>query len=186
MISVAFLWAMIITSFPAYCWMDIRRQNAGRYDCLFCMKKPVALADEGNGDDSGQASPTRNTPGISSFVYDYVYKPLLITSGVQRSFFGVFVFWSSLALLGVSIWGLASKTSVGLGLEDFFPKDHQASLWAQTSADHLASWSITMNWGTDSSSPFYLHNFVLPNVLAMYSKLDQAPSTTHHPTCNFG
>lgn len=78
----------------------------------------------------------------------YVYKPLVISDGVPRTLFGaIIVLAGSLALLGVSIWGIASEASVGLGLEEFFPENHQASVWAHTSAEHLAGWSITINWG---------------------------------------
>eukprot|EP00957_Ditylum_brightwellii_P081688 6214591-Ditylum_brightwellii.AAC.1 len=39
MIAVAFLWATIILCFPAYCYLDTKRQEAGRVDVLFCIKK---------------------------------------------------------------------------------------------------------------------------------------------------
>ncbi len=38
--------------------------------------------------------------------------------------------------------------------QDFFSDNNQASIWAQNSADYLASWPITMNWGAiDYTSP---------------------------------
>ena len=46
-----------------------------------------------------------------------MYEPLVIREGYLRHFFSVFVFYASLAILGVSIWGLADKATVGLGLE---------------------------------------------------------------------
>ena len=170
MISVAFLWLMMITCFPAYCYLDIKRQNAGRCDVLFCMKKREQQTNVDAGDGNR---------GMSGYVYDvsafvtkewfeqhqfslepaslrwnrqFVYKPLVIKDGIVRLLFFAFVVLASLALLGVSIWGLVSRTTIGLGLEDFFPDSHQASVWAHESADHLASWPITMNWGKKYNS----------------------------------
>ena len=49
-----------------------------------------------------------------------MYKPLVIKQGLPRLLFGVFVLAASLALLGVSIWGIVEETTVGLGLEVCF------------------------------------------------------------------
>ena len=71
MISVAFLWAMIVTCFPAFCWFDIRRQNAGRMDMLFCIKKDASIQAAENAEDEAQGDvDSGSSRGISGYVYD--------------------------------------------------------------------------------------------------------------------
>ena len=49
-------------------------------------------------------------------------------------------------MFGLAIWGITER-DVGLGLEDFFPADHQANKWATQRTESLGSWSIGMHWG---------------------------------------
>uniref|UniRef100_A0A6V2M2U5 SSD domain-containing protein n=1 Tax=Ditylum brightwellii TaxID=49249 RepID=A0A6V2M2U5_9STRA len=146
MIAVAFLWATIILCFPAYCYLDTKRQEAGRVDVLFCIKKRQDVADASKNDaPTNESLPTDSDP-VTGFLYDKFYKPLIIREGLPRTVTHVLVGIATLTLLGVSIWG-ATQGEVGLGLEDFFPYNYQAGQWARYRTEYLASWPMTMNWG---------------------------------------
>lgn len=162
LLSVCFLYITLIFCYPAFCWLDIKRQESNRYDVIFCKKKEGTNqqenvdVDSAAGEECGDMSivkpstatppPSTRTGSTTGIVFDKFYKPTMLSEGKCRLFSHCFVVVASLALLGVSIWGI-TETTVGLGLEDFFPEDNQASRWAHLRTEQLASWSITMNWG---------------------------------------
>jgi hypothetical protein len=106
--SVILLYLAIITCFPAYCYLDMKRQAAGRKDVFFCLKQENAPSE-------GKAEDFRNT-----FLYDKFYKPLVLGSARTRMFTHTLIMLGTVALFGVGIYGITER-EVGLGLEDFFP-----------------------------------------------------------------
>mmetsp|Transcript_3113 Transcript_3113/g.3680 ORF Transcript_3113/g.3680 Transcript_3113/m.3680 type:complete len:1362 (+) Transcript_3113:138-4223(+) len=130
LISVIFLYLTIVFCFPAYCYLDMKRQQARRCDVVFCRK---AKKNENNFD-------------CSTFLFKKIYKPLVLGGGWFSFGFQAFAVLSTLALFGVGIYGITNYTK-GLGLQEFFPDTHQASRWAGIRAVELASWSIGVSWG---------------------------------------
>jgi hypothetical protein len=108
-IAITFLYLAIVLCFPAFCWLDMRRQAAGRYDVLICVKK----------DHGGD---TRSEPSgrlWSSFVYDSFYKPIVLGSKGVRMITHSLIWIGMGLLLGFGIYGLTQR-QVGLGLEVSF------------------------------------------------------------------
>merc|ERR1719330_242421 len=132
LISVIFLYLVIIFCFPSYCYLDMMRQQARRRDVIFCVKMEE---DKINDDSKGK-----------SFLFQIIYEPLVFGGGVLSLVFKAFVGLSTMGLLVLGIIGITQR-EVGLGLQDFFPDDHQASVWASIRTRDLASWSIGVSWG---------------------------------------
>lgn len=130
MISVIFLYLVIIFCFPAYCYLDMMRQQARRRDVIFCVKVKE------NGTDSKE----------KSFLFDKIYKPLVFGGDVLSLVFKAFVVLSVIGLLVLGIIGITQR-EVGLGLNEFFPDNHQASVWSGIRTKDLASWPIGISWG---------------------------------------
>lgn len=131
LISVIFLYLTIILCFPSYCYQDMKRQAAGRYDVLFCIKKKDQPEEEA-ADEDEEAKKTRleniasHVPeDPSSVLYDKMYRPLVLGDGWFSKANRIFIWLASLALLGLGIWGITQR-ELGLGVEEFFPTDHQA------------------------------------------------------------
>lgn len=165
MFCIVFLYIAVLLCFPAYCWIDMKRQRAGRADILFCKKAQT----EAHPETSAQTKHT-SPAGGAGIIYDRFYKPLMIQPGMLRTATHVFVFLAALALLAVAIFGY-TETEVGLGLEDFFPTDNQAGKWASHRTEHLATWSITMNWGrVDYTDPQQQQK-----VIRQYEEVAQTP-----------
>lgn len=173
-ISVCFLYAMIIFCFPAYCYLDMKRQKAGRCDILFCIKKSNTsnVGDEKMHTATGTKANTEEEQNAAAgCLFQKVYRPLVLGSGKLRMLSQIVIWLGTFALLGVSIWGI-TETQVGLGLEDFFPDDYQASIWAKTRTKDLATWGITMNWGA--------LDYTDPNVqLKMIKQFEDVIATPH-------
>ena len=106
LISVIFLYLIIILAFPAYCYFDMKRQAAGRYDVVVCLKKddPHASAEDSHEDEH------------NSFIYDLVYKPLVLGAPGLRMLVHGIIILGGLALFGVGVYGITER-NVGLGLE---------------------------------------------------------------------
>ena len=129
------LYLTVMFSFPAYCYLDLKRQQAGRMDVLFCLKSSVP-PDESFKEDF------RNT-----YLYEKFYKPVVLaTNKSVRAVIHLFIVVSSLVVMGIGIWGITER-DIGLGLEDFFPSDNAAGRWATLRTEQLASWSIGIQWG---------------------------------------
>merc|ERR1719330_279869 len=139
LISVIFLYLVIIFCFPSYCYLDMMRQQARRRDVIFCVKMEE---DKINDDSKGK-----------SFLFQIIYEPLVFGGGVLSLVFKAFVGLSTLGLLVLGIIGITQR-EVGLGLQDFFPDDNQANVWASIRTRDLASWSIGVSWGAlDYANP---------------------------------
>jgi len=139
LIAVCFLYVSIIFCFSAYCYLDMSRQKAGRHDVVFCLKTEA---------ENEQANSDKKCVGtwLSSILYEKGFHPLLLKESSARPIFRGIIWIVAVALFGVAIYGITER-EVGLGLEDFFPYDHQANKWATTRTEHLGSWSIGINWG---------------------------------------
>jgi len=135
LISVVFLYLTIAFCFPAWCWVDMRRQQAGRCDVLVC-KQAKARDEE-----------TLKKEHWASFLFQKMYRPFLLgESRCLRLSSHFLVLALAATALAFGIIGLGDR-KVGLGLEDFFPAENQASRWATVNSEELASWVIQMQWG---------------------------------------
>lgn len=106
LISVIFLYLTIVFCFPAWCFLDMKRQANGRYD-VFVWKKKEDLPENR---EKGKL--------WASFFYERIYKPLLLDSSPIIVVMSHFVVWlAAAALFGIGIWGLTAERQVGLGLE---------------------------------------------------------------------
>lgn len=136
--AVVFLYLTVVFCFPAFCYLDMKRQAARRYDILFFIKS----------DRPGQPPEEDFRDKI---MYTWFYKPLMF--GKFRVITHIAVILISIVLVGVASWGV-TKRQIGLGLEDFFPKQKPGSKWARFRADEAASWPVEMYWGkTDWGQP---------------------------------
>jgi hypothetical protein len=132
--SIIFLYLAVILCFPAYAYFDMKRQNAGRHDLCFWKK-------------------AENAPGpqhdekhyLEHLLYDRFYKPVLLGEPSIRIITHSLVGAVAALLLALGLYGI-SQATVGLGIEDFLPADHQGHSWASARADILGSWVVTMNW----------------------------------------
>jgi len=154
LISVVFLYLTILFCFPAYCWLDFKRQAAGRTDILFCLKSSESNdSDDPEGNDTSGRANKEAGKTTESLLYTKIYYPLVLGDSCIRHVAHAIIWVGAIALLGVGIWGITTR-NVGLGLEDFFPTDHQAHEWASVRTAELASWPIRINWGElDYSDP---------------------------------
>lgn len=104
LISIIFLWLSVILCFPAYCLLDIKRQEANRCDVLFCIKK--------------QSTIRQNDTSKDSFLYT-CYRCTLLGKGFIGTILRVFTLVCSFALLGIGVYGITQR-KVGFGLQVSF------------------------------------------------------------------
>jgi len=133
LIAVVFLYLTIMFCFPAYCYLDSRRQANDRFDLICCVKVKETEDNLVSYDDT-------------SFIFKHCYKPLVLGSSILSTAFQVIIVLGAIVLVSLGVYGITDR-KVGLGVEDFFPLDHQASVWAQTRTTDLASWPVAMAWG---------------------------------------
>ena len=138
--SVTGLYLSVLFCFPAYCYLDLKRQAAGRKDILFCIRSPP---DE------------QRAPHEKDFrdkcLYETIYRPLVF--GHYRRMVHLSVVLISFSLMGVGIYGITQR-KVGMSLKDFFPDNNPAGAWSRHRSDVLASWAHVMKWGAiDYTSP---------------------------------
>lgn len=138
LISVIFLYLTIVFCFPAWCYFDMKRQAAGRLDVFCCFKKDTNPEKE--------TSARQADKDTETLLYKYIYKPLVFGEGKIRWLTHAIILLGGISIFATGIYGLTQR-KVGLGLEDFFPDDHQAGTWAKTRTSEMASWTITVNWG---------------------------------------
>jgi hypothetical protein len=84
--------------FPAYCFLDMKRQAAGRKDVIFCVKQ------------EGPLSEPKKEDFRSIWLYDKFYEPLLLGQPRVRRVSHL------VALFGTGAYGVTQR-KVGLGLE---------------------------------------------------------------------
>lgn len=140
---VVALYLSVMFCFPAYCYYDMKRQEEGRADVIFCVKSETGSQHHKSKDDFRQ-----------TILYDSFYKKLVFSANTGlRSLVHAVVIALALATFAIGIWGIQDR-SIGLGLEDFFPKSNPAGHWAELRTEELASWSIGIRWGQiDYSNP---------------------------------
>lgn len=138
LISVCFLYISIIFSFSSFCWLDMKRQKARKHDVLFWIE--VEETDEGESGNKCVGT------WLSSVLYDKFFHPLLLKESKYRIATNLCVWVVAALMFFLAIYGITER-QVGLGLEDFFPSDHQANKWAKQRTESLGSWSIGMHWG---------------------------------------
>jgi len=135
--SVIALYLSVLFCFPAYCWLDMKRQAKGYRDVFFCLK-----ASEKDQEKTQHGKNSRQV-----WLYDKFYHPLLLgSSSSSRNISHAFVILGSLAMFGTGIYGI-TQYEVGVGLEDLFPTGTQVHRWAVERTESLASWPIVTNWG---------------------------------------
>jgi hypothetical protein len=142
--AVISLYIAIVCCFPAYCYVDMRRQAQNKRDFCLGAKHVADSAEVAKPTDD--VVPEKGDDWRSVILYDKCYMPLVLGPGkaYRRSFF---VIWAiTAALIGAAAYGL-TQVKVGLGLEEFFPNDNPAFVWASTRTKELASWNIGMRWG---------------------------------------
>ena len=129
------LYLTVVFCFPAFCYLDLRRQADGRMDVLVCLKASPRMESESNDDIR------------SKILYNKLYKPLVLSPNkTVRSVVHLVIVVISAVLFGVAIWGVTER-DIGLGLEDLFAEDNPGYRWATLRTEELGAWSISMNWG---------------------------------------
>lgn len=123
LVSVIFLYLTIIFCFPSYCYLDMKRQAAGRYDVLFCKKKKNQPEEESAENVEEGAKKTRfeniaeHVPeDPSSVLYKKIYHPLVLGDKWFPKANRIFIWLATLTLFGVGIWGITQR-ELGLGVE---------------------------------------------------------------------
>jgi len=106
MISIAYLWVAIAFCFPAFCFIDLKRQRAGRYDILCCKKN----------DAESSNSKKSKAIEISSAFYDKFYKTMIIKKSLIQKISHGIVWLITLGLLSAGVFGI-TQIQAGLGLE---------------------------------------------------------------------
>jgi len=142
------LYFSVMFCFPAYCYLDLKRQGAGRNDVCVCAELPEEKRAE-------QLENLKKDDFRQVAIYDNFYKPIILNEdpNVRRPVHAL-VFLLSIAMFGGAIYGIMEERKVGLGLEDFFPSSNPASRWATYRTEELSSWAVGINWGElDYSNP---------------------------------
>lgn len=92
------LYLSVIFCFPAYCLLDLQRQENNRLDMLFC------LTSSNDAKDDFSTKDIRNT-----VLYDYFYKPIVLgETGVRRMCHAVIILLS-VAMFAVGCWGVTER-----------------------------------------------------------------------------
>ena len=99
LIAVIFLYLSIILCFPAYCYLDMKRQEAKRCDVLICIK----------GQDDGRPSTESR-----SFLFG-IYKSLFLAGNVLSMVMQAVVVIGTIAIFTLGCYGI-SERKVGVGL----------------------------------------------------------------------
>jgi hypothetical protein len=137
---VVALYLALIFCFPAWCYLDVRRQNAGCKDIFFWSKA---------------TKQPRASPGSDirqRLLYDKFFRPLVLGSTKVRIFTHSLIWLTAAALFIVGCYGITQR-KVGLGMEDGFPSNTQAHLWATERTESLASLNVEMNWVSATHFP---------------------------------
>jgi len=102
LIAVAFLWVSIIFCYPAYCYLDMKRQAANRCDVLVCLK--------GNNQQDSSTSAPRDS------ILFVVYKRIFLSKNIFSTASQAIVVLGSIAFFVVGAYGI-SERKVGIGLQ---------------------------------------------------------------------
>jgi hypothetical protein len=104
LISVIFLYLTVVFCFPAYCYLDMKRQAAGRRDVFVCLKKSNISRD-----DETELPP-------ENLLYTKIYKPLVLEKSALTAIVRIVVISGTVVLFGVGIYGITQR-NIGTGLE---------------------------------------------------------------------
>lgn len=141
--AVLLLYLGIIFCFPAYSYLDMKRQAAGRHDVFMWKKYDPPATEEPE---------IAETPFLERFLYNRFYQPLIFGESYIRVITHSLIWACAALMVALGLYGISIAT-VGLGLEDFLPADHQANVWATARTEILGSWPVHMNWpGVDYGS----------------------------------
>jgi len=102
LIAVIFLWVSIVFCYPAYCYLDIKRQAANRYDVLMCSKT--------SSEEDYDASKSH-----TYFLFKG-YKRLFLGQNALSYLMQLFVVLVTIAFFAVGWYGI-SQREVGVGLK---------------------------------------------------------------------
>lgn len=101
--SIMFLYLAVIFCFPAYCYLDMKRQAAGRRDVCVWKK----CENQANKEDSHY---------LEKLLYNHCYRPLILGESYIRVVFHSLIWACAALLLGLGLYGISVST-VGLGLQ---------------------------------------------------------------------
>lgn len=128
MYSIAFLFVMMTTAFPAVLYMDITRQGANRKDCMCCV---IVDTDK----EHGCQSPS------GGFFFQSFYSKVIVATP-----FKVLVLFIGIALAAIGGVG-CTNIEIGLDLEQFFPEASQGYAFAKARKDNFPAWPMYVSWG---------------------------------------
>jgi hypothetical protein len=98
------LYCLIMFCFPAFCYLDMKRQADGKKDVICCIKK------------EGPLSEPRKEDFRSIWLYDKFYEPLILGKPKVRMVSHLAIWTIAAALFGTGAYGITER-KVGLGLE---------------------------------------------------------------------
>lgn len=101
--SIIFLYLAVILCFPAYCYLDMKRQAGGRSD--ICVWKHSRI--QADKEDSHY---------LEKLLYNRCYKPLILGEFYIRVIVHSLIWACAALLLGLGLYGISVST-VGLGLQ---------------------------------------------------------------------
>ena len=128
------LYFAVLFCFPAYCYLDLKRQASGHADCLVCMKR--------SNPPDAKKKDFRNM-----WLYGRFYRPLVLASNERvRSLVHLAILLVSVAIFAVGAWGITER-DVGLEISEFVPKDKPAHRWSVVFENEVTGGAINMNWG---------------------------------------
>jgi len=134
LLAAATLFLTMIVSFPAVLYMDMRRREASRTDCLPCVR---ATSGGTQGADSAEPAKGKNH---TTMIERLVYAPLVTTWVGSLT-----VVVLGLAILTWACIGL-QDIPVGLDLVDFFPEDAMAGRFSSRRQEYFPVWPVSLNW----------------------------------------
>jgi hypothetical protein len=105
--SVIALYFLIMFCFPAFCFLDMKRQAAGRKDVVCCSQQQGPLSEPKKGDFR------------SIWLYDKFYEPLILGQPRVRRVSHLVIWMIAATLFGTGAYGITQR-KVGLGLEVSF------------------------------------------------------------------
>jgi len=133
-ITIAFMWLTIMLSFSAMCCLDLKRQEAKRWDIICCMSSP-----------SEEDAPDGSC-GPLGFIFRQMYMPVVMSTIGQ-----IIVLVATLGLLAASGYGL-STTKSGLGISDFAKDGSELSEWTTVSEKYFGYWPMNMYFKNEDNS----------------------------------
>ena len=136
--GIIFVYLVMVFCFPAYCLLDKRRQDSGRWD-IPCCKSSSSTKEH-------VAPDNRHGGYIDELFYHRLYKRLVFGQPYIRVITHSTIWALAAFLLGLGLFGISNAKHIGVGLEDVLPSHHQGNVWATSQSEILGTWVINMNW----------------------------------------